>query len=113
MDDKGIPAPGQPVNVQEIREGHKSIKAAQDRIEEIMLKKIQEATKGTARYRYLVEDYEAWIQNGRPTYGQPHGKDRDAFGGSEELYDHDKHDRTAYRDMRGEHTKRLKRLRIL
>ena len=77
-----------------------------------MLRQIKQSTPGTARRKHLELDYYAWVQNGRPTFGEPKGKFRDGRGGKEELYEHDKHksDQTAARDVRGELTKRLKKM---
>lgn len=110
--DQAIPQPKEQLSIQKVRPGHRSEKVHQDFIEEEMLKQIKLATPGTARREHLELDYYAWVQNGRPVFGTPAGKSRDQYGGSEELYQHDKHktDQTAPRDIRGEYTKRFKKL---
>lgn len=112
MTDKLIPEPGEQLTVQKVRPGHVSEKIHQDSLEEIMLRNLKNATPGTARRKHQELDYYAWVQNGRPVYGQPKGKSRDGHGGTEELYYHDKHpdERKAPHDIRGELTKRLKKL---
>ena len=72
FNDPKIPPGHKFSHMQKIPLEHKSSKEMQDEVERVMLRNIRNATRGPNR-DYLIEKYEFWLANGKPTMSPQHG----------------------------------------
>lgn len=72
FNDPKIPPGRKFTHVQKIPLEHQSSKEMQDEIERIMRRNIREA-RGGPNHQFLLEKYEWWLANGKPTMSPQHG----------------------------------------